>query len=82
VTCKINEGGAITNAEVERAFTRHKVAVMVGDWTRGDPEITRFLEAHGRSGVPLYLYSAPGAANGQVLPQLLTPGSLTALAGA
>jgi thiol:disulfide interchange protein/DsbC/DsbD-like thiol-disulfide interchange protein len=82
VTCKINEAGAITSAEVEQAFARHKVAVMVGDWTRGDSEITRFLEAHGRSGVPLYLYYAPGAANGQVLPQLLTPGSLTALVGA
>lgn len=82
VTCKVNEAGAIADADVEQAFARRKVAVMVGDWTRGDPEITRFLEAHGRSGVPLYLYYAPGAATGQVLPQLLTPGSLTALVGA
>ena len=82
VTCKINEAGAIDTPDVVRAFTRQKVAVMVGDWTRGDPEITRFLEANGRSGVPLYLYYAPGAASGQVLPQLLTPGTLTALVGA
>ena len=27
-----------------------------------------------RSGVPLYLYYAPGAADAQVLPQILTPG--------
>jgi len=81
VTCKINEAGAIDTPDVVRAFTRQKVAVMVGDWTRGDPEITRFLEANGRSGVPLYLYYAPGAASGQVLPQLLTPGTLTALVG-
>ena len=27
-----------------------------------------------RSGVPLYLYYAPGAAEAQVLPQILTPG--------
>jgi thiol:disulfide interchange protein DsbD len=32
------------------------------------------LRAHGRSGVPLYLYYAPGAAAAQVLPQILTPG--------
>ena len=36
------------------------VAVLVGDWTRGDAAIGRFLEQHGRSGVPLYLYYAPG----------------------
>ncbi|HTH28338.1 MAG TPA: protein-disulfide reductase DsbD domain-containing protein [Sphingobium sp.] len=82
VTCKINEAGAIADTDVAQAFARQNVAVMVGDWTRGDPAITRFLEAHGRSGVPLYLYYAPGAATGQVLPQLLTPGSLTALVGA
>jgi len=32
----------------------------------------------GRIGVPLYLYSAMGAAAPQVLPQLLTPAILTA----
>jgi hypothetical protein len=29
--------------------------------------------------VPLYLYYAPGAAEPQVLPQVLTPGMLAAL---
>jgi thiol:disulfide interchange protein len=53
--------------------------VLVGDWTRGDPTISRFLEKHGRSGVPLYLYYAPGKPV-QVLPQLLTTGALTGLA--
>ncbi|MET0363246.1 MAG: protein-disulfide reductase DsbD domain-containing protein [Sphingobium sp.] len=81
VTCKVNEAGAITNGNVESAFSKAKVAVMVGDWTRGDPVITRFLEAQGRSGVPLYLYYAPRAAKPQVLPQLLTPAALTALTG-
>jgi thiol:disulfide interchange protein len=53
-------------------------AVLVGDWTRGDAEIGRFLEKHGRSGVPLYLYYAPGR-EAQLLPQVLTPGRLTEL---
>jgi thiol:disulfide interchange protein DsbD len=33
------------------------------------------LASHGRSGVPLYLYYAPGQ-EPQVLPQILTPGRL------
>ena len=40
----------------------------------------RFIQAHNRAGVPLYLYYAPGAAEPQVLPQVLTPGTLEALA--
>jgi thiol:disulfide interchange protein len=39
----------------------------------------RFIQAHNRAGVPLYLYYAPGAAEPIVLPQVLTPGLLEAL---
>ena len=53
--------------------------ILVGDWTNGDPALGRFLEAHGRSGVPLYLYYAPGAATPQILPQILTPDMLVGL---
>ena len=42
------------------AFRRRGVKVLVGDWTNGDPAITRFLESRGRAGVPLYLWYAPG----------------------
>ena len=78
VTCKVNEKGALERQEVARAFAAKKVAVLVGDWTRGDAAIGRFLEKHGRSGVPLYLYYPPGR-NPQLLPQVLTPGRLTQL---
>jgi thiol:disulfide interchange protein len=78
VTCKVNEKGALERQEVAQAFAKQNVAVLVGDWTRGDAEIGRFLEKHGRSGVPLYLYYAPGR-EAQLLPQVLTPGRLTQL---
>jgi thiol:disulfide interchange protein len=79
LTCKVNEAAAIDRPDVRRAFAERGVAVMVGDWTNADPAITRFIEAQGRSGVPLYLYYAPGVASPQVLPQLLTPATLLAL---
>ena len=78
VSCKVNEEIAIDRAEVAAAFGRRNVAVMAGDWTNGDAAIGRFLEAHGRTGVPLYLYYAPGR-EPRVLPQLLTAGMLTGL---
>ena len=79
LTCKANEVAAIDRAETRAAFDRGGVQVIVGDWTNADPAITRFLERQGRSGVPLYLWYAPGSAEPQILPQLLTPATLTAL---
>lgn len=78
LTCKANEAAAIDRGETRAAFEKAGVTVMVGDWTNADPAITRFLEAQGRSGVPLYLWYAPGKAE-QVLPQILTPATLTGL---
>jgi thiol:disulfide interchange protein len=78
LTCKVNERVAIEQRSVEAAFKAGNVAVLVGDWTRSDPVIGRFLEAQGRSGVPLYLFYRKGG-EAQMLPQVLTPGTLTAL---
>ena len=72
LTCKANEAAAIDREDVRAAFAKADVTVMVGDWTSADPAITRFLESQGRSGVPLYLWYAPGK-DAVVLPQLLTP---------
>jgi len=79
LTCKVNEKVAIETDATRSAFAAHKVAVLVGDWTDGDPALGRFIEAHNRAGVPLYLYYAPGAAEPQVLPQVLTSSMLAAL---
>ena len=78
VTCKVNESAALDRAQVAEAFAANQVAVLAGDWTRGDAEIGRFLERHGRSGVPLYLYYAPGRPV-EILPQVLTPSRLVSM---
>jgi thiol:disulfide interchange protein len=75
LTCKANEVAAIDRTEVRDAFKKAGVKVVAGDWTNGDPAITRFLEAHGRAGVPYYLWYKPGRAP-EELPQVLTPSEL------
>ncbi|MEA3058219.1 MAG: hypothetical protein QOF34_1034, partial [Sphingomonadales bacterium] len=72
LTCKVNEAGAIDRSEVQDAFRKAGVKVLVVDWTNGDPAITRFLDSRGRAGVPLYLWYAPGK-DPEELPQVLTP---------
>ncbi len=79
VTCKVNERVAIDREEVTASFKARGIKTLVGDWTNGDPVISRFLEGQGRSGVPLYLYYSKGATEPVVLPQILTPATLTAL---
>jgi thiol:disulfide interchange protein len=78
LTCKVNESTSIDRAEVAASFAAKQVAVLEGDWTDGDAAIGRFLNAHGRSGVPLYLFYPP-AGEARELPQVLTPAMLTGL---
>ncbi|MGO2242795.1 MAG: protein-disulfide reductase DsbD family protein, partial [Halomonas sp.] len=80
VTCKINEQRAIDIPSTQQAFEQAGVITMKGDWTNGDPAITTFLEQHGRSGVPLYLWYAPGDADAEILSQILAPNVLSVLA--
>ncbi|GAA3541029.1 protein-disulfide reductase DsbD family protein [Zobellella aerophila] len=79
MTCKVNEQVAIDRSATEQAFAAANVQVMRGDWTNGDAAITAFLERHGRSGVPLYLWYEPGQSEPQVLPQILGPETLVKL---
>ena len=72
ITCLVNEKVALSGARVHDAFASRHIAFFVADWTNRNPQITALLAAHGRSGVPLYLYYAPGAAEAVVLPQILT----------
>jgi thiol:disulfide interchange protein len=79
LSCKVNEAAAIDRGEVRDAFKAAGVKVLAGDWTNGDPAITRFLESRGRAGVPFYLWYAPGKP-AEELPQVLTPTMLIARA--
>ncbi|HWD48936.1 MAG TPA: protein-disulfide reductase DsbD domain-containing protein [Rhizomicrobium sp.] len=76
ITCLVNEKVALSGAHVRDTFAVKHIAYLVADWTNRSAEITALLAAHGRSGVPLYLYYAPGAANAVVLPQVLTEGEV------
>jgi thiol:disulfide interchange protein/DsbC/DsbD-like thiol-disulfide interchange protein len=72
LTCKVNERVAIDREATQAAFGRAGVVTLEGDWTKGDPAITRFLSRNGRNSIPFYLFVRPGQPP-EVLPQLLTP---------
>jgi thiol:disulfide interchange protein len=72
ITCQVNERMALSSERVMDVFHDRDVAYLEGDWTNRNPEITRFLEAFGREGVPLYVVYRPGRNAPVVLPQFLT----------
>ncbi|MBP0494896.1 protein-disulfide reductase DsbD family protein [Pararoseomonas indoligenes] len=72
ITCRVNERVALETEATRDAFARAGIAVLTGDWTRGDSAITALLREQGREGVPLYLLYPPGDGAPVVLPQILT----------
>ena len=73
ITCIANEQAVLYTQEITEAFARENVVYMVADWTNYNAEIARFLERHGRSGIPLYLmYPADPGSEPLILPQLLS----------
>ncbi len=71
VTCLINEKVALDSETVRKAFAERGIVPLKGDWTSQNPDITRFLQQFGRSGVPLYLLYK-GQGEPVMLPQILT----------
>jgi thiol:disulfide interchange protein DsbD len=72
ITCLVNEQAVLSRPDVQAAFNDRHVAYLVADWTNRNDTITKLLSENGRSGVPLYLYFAPGADKPVILPQILT----------
>ncbi len=76
VTCKANEAASIERTAVRKSLDDNGVEIMVGDWTDGNPALTRALAGHGRNSVPLYLWYPKDGGAPEILPQILTPNML------
>ena len=73
ITCLANEAAVLFKPEMEQAFIDADIPYMIADWTDYDADIGRFVQSHGRSGIPLYVMYPRGIGSTPViLPQLLT----------
>lgn len=77
ITCKVNEQVSLYKEENRKLVTERNIAILKGDWTNRNETIAKVLARHNRMGVPLYLYYASGADKPIILPEILTPYSLT-----
>jgi thiol:disulfide interchange protein DsbD len=72
LTCQVNKRTALSSAAVQQAAREKNVALVRADWTNRDPAITRALESHGRSGVPVYVLYKGDGSEPELLPEILT----------
>ena len=73
ITCIANENTVLFTDRMSTEFEKRDITYMIADWTEYDPEIARFIEKHGRTGIPLYVFYPAGLTNAPViLPQILT----------
>jgi thiol:disulfide interchange protein DsbD len=72
ITCQVNKSTTLNNAEVQAALKVKNVLLLRADWTKPNPAIAAELARLGRSGLPVYAFYLPGAANPELLPEVLT----------
>jgi thiol:disulfide interchange protein DsbD len=82
ITCKVNEATTFSSPRVRDAMRARGVVYLEGNWTNRDDAIAAELAAHGRVGVPLYLYYPPGGGEAVVLPQILNEAAVLSAIGA
>jgi thiol:disulfide interchange protein DsbD len=62
----------LSTEAIQNAFDEKNVALVRADWTNRDPEITKALQSHGRSGVPVYVLYEGNGSEPRLLPEVLT----------
>lgn len=70
--CTANRIGVLERDPVYSALHDADVVRLQGDWTHSPPDLTAYLRANGRPGVPFNKVYGPGAPQGIVLPPVLT----------
>lgn len=72
LTCKANKTLVLDRIPVVDRLRSENVVAMQADWTRPNPEISRYLETHNRFGIPFNVVYGPNAPDGIILSEVLT----------
>lgn len=72
LTCKANKTLVLNRNPISSLLATNAVVAMQADWTRANADISRYLRAYNRYGIPLNVVYGPNAPGGIVLPEILT----------
>ena len=76
ITCKANKILVFNNEAIGQFLREHEVVMLQADWTQTDADISRYLAAFDRYGVPFNVVYGPAAPGGIPLPELVTGSSI------
>lgn len=72
--CLVNKGTSLRGiGSTEAAYRENNVALVVADFTKKSPALTKELNEFGRDGVPLYLVYPADGGEPEILPNTLSP---------
>ncbi|MBE6467667.1 MAG: hypothetical protein E7004_03645 [Alphaproteobacteria bacterium] len=71
LTCKFNDVMAFNIENIKDDFVRNNVFVIEVDWTKYQPQVLRFMQKFGRSGLPFYVLFSQRYPKGIVLPEII-----------
>lgn len=59
LTCKVNKKLVLNTNDFADLKKQHDIELLVGDWTKRDDKITKFLQSYDIVGVPAYFLQTP-----------------------
>ncbi len=71
-TCQTNELLVLNTDEIQQAFKNKNVTLVLGDYTKKNLTITKYLQKFNRAGVPLYAFYLPSKKDPIILPEIIT----------
>ncbi|MGB4102095.1 MAG: protein-disulfide reductase DsbD domain-containing protein [Alphaproteobacteria bacterium] len=77
ITCQVNKKLVLERADIAARLKSPDVVFLQRDWTKPDADIADYLHRFGKGGIPFNVIYGPGAPEGIVLPELLTPDIVT-----
>ena len=79
LTCKYNDFTTFDIEYLKTEFNNNNVFVINVDWTEYQPQILRFMQKFGRSGLPFYVLFSSRYPDGVVLPEIVNAYDLQSL---
>ena len=71
LTCKYNDFTTLSIEYMKDEFKNNNVVVIDVDWTEYQPQVLKFMQKFGRSGLPFYVLFSKRYPDGVVLPEIL-----------
>jgi len=81
INCQVNKALVLDHGWVADQLASGKIVGLKADWTRPDPEISRYLASFGRYGIPFNAVYGPKAQQGLPLPPVLSESAVREAVG-